>query len=133
MPITKIYVYRDARGEVPIIEWLDDLERRFPKAYKQCAARIIELRRSGHEMRRPMSDYLRDGIRELRAHHGRVQYRILYSFVGKDVAILSHGITKKSAVPNQEIEIAIRCLADVRADFEKHTLPFPEDDDENDA
>lgn len=116
-----------------MLKWLDELERRFPKAYERCVARILELRRTGHEMRRPASDYLRDGIRELRTRHGKSQYRILYSFVGKDIAILTHGITKESAIPAQEIEFAIRCLAEVRADFNKHTLPFPEEEDEDDA
>lgn len=82
-------------------------------------------------MRRPATDYLRDGIRELRTRDGKIQYRILYSFVGKNIAILTHGITKDSAIPDQEIEFAVRCLEDVRADFAKYTMPFPEELDGN--
>jgi hypothetical protein len=38
---------------------------------------------------------------------GNVNYRILYGFVGKDVALLACGLTKEKAVPSQEIDRAI--------------------------
>jgi hypothetical protein len=95
MPPTEIVVYRDSQGICPLLNWLDELEVRHPRAFESCVARIVALRRSGHELRRPTSDYLRDGIRELRCRDGKVQYRILYSFVGRNVALLAHGITKK--------------------------------------
>lgn len=126
MPPTEILVYRDERGGCPILDWLDVLEKRHPKAHASCLARIRELRRLGHELRRPIADYLRDGIRELRFREGKVQYRILYSFIGKQIAILTHGITKTAAVPSREIEFAIRCINDVRANANKFTAEFPE-------
>jgi phage-related protein len=62
---------------------------------------------SGHELRRPAADFLRDGIYELRASYGAVPYRILYFFHGRDVVVLSHGVTKSQKVPAGEIERAI--------------------------
>ena len=50
---------------------------------------------------------LRDGIYELRAKRGKVNYRLLYFFHGKDIAILAHGLTKERAVPTVDIERAI--------------------------
>jgi hypothetical protein len=44
----------------------------------------------GHELRRPHADFLRDGIYELRPTSQNVNYRILYAFVGKQAAIVSH-------------------------------------------
>lgn len=129
MPPTQVAVYRDRNGDCPMVDWLCELETKRPKAFAQCAARIALLRRFGSELRRPVSDYLRDGIRELRCRDGRVQYRILYSFIGQNVALLTHGITKEGEVPAREIEQAIRFVADVRRDESTYTLPFPENND----
>jgi len=61
----------------------------------------------GHELRRPYSDLLRDGIHELRARRGRVNYRMLYFFHGNDIAVVTHGLAKETAVPPADIERAI--------------------------
>ncbi len=97
MPTNEVRAFRDADGDgsVPMQEWLDDLERRQPKAHAKCLARILESAERGSEMRRPHADTLRDGIHELRAKCGNVQYRILYFFFGKNAVTLSHGITKE--------------------------------------
>ena len=41
-----------------------------------------------------VDDLLRNGIYELRAKVGTVNYRVLYFFCGSNVACLSHGLTK---------------------------------------
>ena len=51
---------------------------------------------------------LRDGIHELRIRKGRVNYRILYFFHGRNLAILGHALTKEEEVPKADIERAIR-------------------------
>ena len=108
MPETQIFFYQEEDGTVPVVEWLKELKKKNPKGFINCLARIQQLQTSGHELRRPASDYLRDGIRELRAKHRNVQYRILYFFQGQNIAILAHAIIKKrSAVPNTDIEKAI--------------------------
>ncbi|MDJ0578246.1 MAG: type II toxin-antitoxin system RelE/ParE family toxin [Xenococcaceae cyanobacterium MO_234.B1] len=108
MPETQIIFYQEEDGTVPVVEWLKELKKKNPKGFINCLARIQQLQTSGHELRRPASDYLRDGIRELRAKHRNVQYRILYFFQGQNIAILAHAIIKKgSAVPNTDIEKAI--------------------------
>jgi phage-related protein len=61
----------------------------------------------GHELRRPHADILRDGIYELRAKRGHVQYRILYFFHGRNVALLAHALTKEDKVPAIDISRAI--------------------------
>jgi len=64
----------------------------------------------GHELRRPEADYLRDGIYELRTSLQGINYRILY-FFHKKQAVLSHGLTKESQVPPNDIELAIKRMA----------------------
>jgi hypothetical protein len=112
MPQTIVLVFREAAvvrvADTHFRKWLDEVRKREPKAYAKCLQRIILLGALGNELRRPLSDGLRDGIRELRAKRGRVNYRILYFFCGKDVACLSHGITKEGEVPDSEIDLAIQ-------------------------
>lgn len=108
MPKTKIVFYQDADGTCPVLEWLKKLKQRNAAAFANCIAKIKLLEDCGHDLRRPAAAYLRDGISELRIRQGNVQYRILYFFAGQHVAILAHGIIKKtSAVEKRDLERAI--------------------------
>jgi phage-related protein len=111
MPKTTIYFFSDEDGTVPFLEWLAELEKRQRKAFAKCLYMLDLLRQFGHELRRPHADLLRDGVYELRTRVGRVNYRILYGFVGKDLVLVSHGITKESSVPDKEIDLAVARLA----------------------
>jgi phage-related protein len=108
MPTTRVIFYRDGTGNVPVIDWLDELERQNLKASIKCLERIELLGSMGNELRRPVADILRDGIYELRATHQRVQYRLLYFFHGRNIAIVAHAIVKEGAeVPDIDIDRAI--------------------------
>jgi len=126
MPATDVRAFRDADndGDVPILEWLGLLERRNRKAYRKCLARILELSDRGNEMRRPHADYLEEGIYELRAKEGKVNYRILYFFFDKHAVVLSHGITKERNVPRDEIERAVERMGLVMRARDKYTADF---------
>ena len=91
-------------------------------ATKTCIERIDRLGQLGHELRRPEADFLRDGIYELRASYQGVHYRILYFFAGKDVVVLSHGVTKERALPDSEIDLALRSKRFVQDDFKNCTF-----------
>ena len=80
--------------------------------------RLAEL---GHELRRPEADLLRDGIYELRARDGRVNYRVLYFFHGRNVAILAHALTKEDQVPKTDIDRAVRRKAAFESDPGAHS------------
>ena len=82
MPTTAIFFYCDDRGRAPLLAWLEKLRQESPKAYAKCVVRIQRLAAEGHELRRPEADSLRDGIYELRARSGNVNYRLLYFFHG---------------------------------------------------
>ena len=100
--------YRESDGEAPVVEWLRELVWTNERAWANCRARIELLAQMGHELRRPAADYLRDGIYELRAKQGHVQYRLLYFFHGRQVAILAHALTKEDEVPAADIERTIK-------------------------
>jgi phage-related protein len=107
MAQTRLLFFRNANGSAPAWEWLKDLRVRNRKAYAKCAVRVMRLAEMGHELRRPEADFLRDGIYELRARLGTVNYRILYFFHGREVAVLAHAITKENEIPATEINRAL--------------------------
>jgi phage-related protein len=105
VPTTRVVFYREEDGTVPLLEWFDGLTE---KAQDKCLARIERLRELGHELRRPEADLLRDGIHELRAKHGNMNYRMLYFFQGQVAVVVSHGFAKQeAAVPAGEIKKAL--------------------------
>jgi hypothetical protein len=120
MPKTAIKFYRDIDGSVPVLEWLTDLSARNRKAYNKCAYLLELLGQFGSELRRPRADYLRDGVYELRTKVGNVNYRMLYGFVGKNVALLTAGFTKEMSVPEKQIDEAIERIAQYKANPTKH-------------
>jgi len=121
MPQTELIFYQAKNGSVPVRDWLRELETKNVVAADKCVAKLGLLSERGHELRRPHADILRDGIYELRVWNGNVNYRILYFFHGKDVAILAHGLTKEAKVPKQDIERAIERKASFVEDPERHS------------
>jgi hypothetical protein len=124
MPRTEIRVFRQSDGTIPIKDWLDELAADEPRAFKKCLDRILLLERLGSELRRPIADLLRDGIRELRAKVGSVNYRILYFFSGSDIVCLSHGITKEKEIPGGEIDVAIQRKKLVSQDSDRYSTEW---------
>jgi hypothetical protein len=105
MPLTRVALFCEDDGSVPLLDWLDDLP---PKAIVKCRVRLERLRSLGHELRRPEADALYDGIYELRVGLQGINYRMLYFFDGNLAAVVSHGCTEERAVPRIEIERAIQ-------------------------
>jgi hypothetical protein len=122
MPPTEVVLFRELDGRVPLMEWLDQLPS---KARKKCFAFIEILETEGHEVRRPVADYLRDGIYELRPTFGGQQHRILYFFSGNRAIVLSHGIRKEKAVPQGEIDRALARRTQFLKAPERHSVPNP--------
>jgi len=121
MPRTHVAFYQEADGEPPVVNWLRELLRTNERAWSNCRARIELLAQSGHELRRPAADYLRDGIYELRAKQGHVQYRLLYFFHGRQVAIPAHSLTKEDKIPDVDIERTIKRKKLFEANPKEHT------------
>jgi len=72
---------------------------------------------------------LRDGVYELRTKVGKVNYRILYGFVGSNIALLAAGLTKEKKVPSKEIEQALACIAKYKENPAAHSFSFEEGDE----
>lgn len=128
MPQTSVVYYREGPGQVPVRLWLHELQRRDVKAYSRCCVALELLAQFGHELRRPQADYLRDGIYELRVRHGHVNYRILYFFHGRHVAVVAGALTKEDRVPLADIERAIRRERLFEQDSDAHTYREDETD-----
>jgi hypothetical protein len=119
MPATKLILYREGDGNVPILEWLDTLS---DKVQDKCVARLRRLQELGHELRRPESDFLRDGVHELRVGFAGANYRMLYFFHGNIAAVVSHGIVKEKQVPPMEIERALQRRKQFLSNPARHTM-----------
>lgn len=105
MPQADLIFYRD-EDSVPVLEWLENLLAKQPKAFAKVRAKLTLLEQLGNDLRRPAADYLEDGIYELRARHKNVNYRLLYFFHGKNVVILVHGLTKEKEIPKADLKRA---------------------------
>jgi hypothetical protein len=132
MPQTEVLFFQQAAGDVPVLDWLMELRVQNERAFRKCFGLIDVLRQFGSELRRPRADYLRDGVYELRTNAGNVNYRILYGFVGKDVALLACGLTKERAVADKEIDRALDCIERYKANPAMHRYVGEEPtDDQN--
>ena len=96
-----VYYFVDKDGAKPVKEFINSLS---DKEQAKVYAYIIELKKQGNNLRRPMADYLKDGIYELRPKDNR----IFYFFYLRDRAVLIHAIKKHV---NKIIESDLRlCL-----------------------
>ena len=119
MPPVEVILYREINGSVPLREWLDGLP---PKVRDKCLAALERLEELGNELRRPVADYLQDGIYELRTHFRNMNYRMLYFFAGRRIVVVSHGLVKEQRVPAKEIALAERRRQAFLDDPRAHTF-----------
>lgn len=120
MPPTRLILFRESDGTVPLRDWLDGMAE---KPQLRCLALLAHLERFGHELRRPLSENLSGGIHELRVKVENVNYRMLYFFHGREAAIVSHGFTKQQArVPASEIRAALRRKVEFEGNPALHTF-----------
>ena len=102
--------YETETNKCPVEEFMDELE---PKMKAKMIRTIELLEKNGPMLREPHSEYLEDGILQLRAKQGSDITRILYFFFVGQKAILTNGFTKKTQkTPRSEIELAKQCKAD---------------------
>lgn len=87
--LSNIYYFVDEKGNNPVKEFIASLP---VKERAKIFAYIAELRVQGHNLRRPMADYLKNGIYELRPKANR----IFYFFFLKHSAVLLHAVRKKT-------------------------------------
>lgn len=97
-----VYYFVDKDGTIPVKEFIDSLTQ---KEQAKVYAYITELKKQGHNLRRPMADYLEDGIYELRPKNNR----IFYFFYLRDRAVLAHAIKKYvKRIPESDLKMCLR-------------------------
>ncbi len=115
MPETEVVLFAEEDGSCPLLIWMDTLP---PKAQDKCIVKIERLAEKGHELRRPVADFLRDRIYKLRAALRGIQHRMLY-FFHTSSGVISHGLIKTgNRVPSRDIDLAV----DRKEKFEKEPL-----------
>lgn len=103
--------YQTPGGDYPVSGFLAGL----PAKVRAKTAKWMQLlQENGPDMKRPYSDMLHDGIRELRLSFGHLEVRLLYFIEGKAI-VLTNGFLKKTQKTSAaELERAIRYRADWR-------------------
>ena len=117
MPPVQVIYYKEDDGTVPMVSWLNGIQR---KPRVKCYEWIERLKNLGHELHRPYADTLRDGIHELRVRFQSVNYRMLYFFYGNASVVLTHGLTKENMIPDKEIENALELKRKFETDPKAH-------------
>jgi phage-related protein len=108
--VYRIVFYKTPRGDSPFEIFLGGHNDKVRAKFKKL---LQILREQGPDLKRPYSDALRDGIRELRVGFGGNAYRALYFFFVQDTIVITHAFIKKTVeVPFEEIERALRYKRD---------------------
>lgn len=82
----------------------------------KCFEYIAYLEKMGEQVRRPVGDYLRNKLYELRPK----RTRIIYFFMLKDHAVLVHAFRKKTKeMPKKEMETALKRMDDFILRYKK--------------
>ena len=102
-----VYFFVDEKGGNPVRQFIETLP---DKEQAKIAAYVSELKIQGHNLRRPLTDYLGGGIYELRPKDNRV----FYFFFLKDNVVLVHAIRKKTdKIPKKDLVLCLRRKAEV--------------------
>lgn len=97
-----VYYYIGESGDNPVKEFIKSLP---VKERAKVLAYINELKKQGNDLRRPMADYLEDGIYELRPKDNR----IFYFFYLRDNAVLLHAIKKRTQeIPRNDLKLCLK-------------------------
>jgi phage-related protein len=114
-----VYTFTDARRNNPVKDFIKHLSE---KEQAKIHAYVNELKIQGHNLHRPMADYVGEGIYELRPRDNR----IFYFFFLRDNIVLLHAIRKKTdKIPQQDLDICLkrkRQVEEVEGSIEKLDL-----------
>jgi hypothetical protein len=106
----RIVYYQTARGDCPVLEFIDSLDQ---KAAIKVLAFIELLKEKGPNLLRPYADKVRGSIRELRVQMGRRNIRALYFFMRREDIVLVHSFLKKTdGIREQDLQLAESRMAD---------------------
>ncbi len=99
-----VVFYETEDGDCPVQVFLDGLDG---KRRAKLLAMIRLLEEQGPTLPFPYSSQVRGKIRELRAHYGDDQYRVLYFGAPGRAFVLLHAFQKRSEqIPERDVRIA---------------------------
>ena len=105
-----VLYYKTSEGESPVEDFING---RSPGNQLKIITTIDYLAEQGVNLPRPYSDYLQDGIHELRVKLSGDETRTLYFFCFGEYIILTNTFIKRSdKVPVAEIKKALHCKDD---------------------
>jgi len=108
MPQWGVENYREARGRVPVADYLDTL---LLKDRARVSRTVALLEDYGPALKMPHARHLHGKVWELRIDGRPNSYRVLYAAVPGRKFVLLHAFAKKTEkTPRREIEIAERRL-----------------------
>ena len=101
--LSDLYYFIDERGNNPVKEFIDSLPS---KEQTKVLAYMVELLHCGHQLRRPMADYLGEGIYELRPKNNRIFY---FFFMRRNSAVMVHAMKKKTnKIPEEDLRLCLK-------------------------
>ncbi len=102
-----VYFFMDESGFSPVEKFINELSE---KERAKVRAYIKILKEFGHNVRRPIADYLGEGIYELRPQ----AHRVFYFYFMKDSAVLLHMLRKKTdKIPFNDLKLCIKRKTEV--------------------
>lgn len=106
----RLEFYRTIRGDQPPLDYI----RAQVWTHRGKIGRALRaLQELGHLARRPLADYLGDGLYELRVVADGHQHRMLYFFHQRTMIVVTSAFLKnEAAVPPEELARAKRYRAD---------------------
>jgi hypothetical protein len=113
-----VVFYAD-RGVSPAILWFRNQP---PKVQEKFRVIFDLLAAQGSRLSRPYAAPLADKIYELRVRWQNVNYRLLYFFHGRQVAVVAHGCTKEARVAPIDIRRAVERRTRFLTDPSAHTM-----------
>ena len=107
----QVIYYETAQGRNPIVDFLERLDR---KHRAKCIAQIDRLADGEFRAGSRYTDKVTTDIWELRATHGKEQYRFLYAMARGHVYILHAFHKKTEKIESRDIELAERHLRNLQ-------------------
>ena len=100
--LKSIYFFVDARGNSPVKDFINSLSL---KEQTKINAYMDVLKNEANNLRRPMADYIGEGIYELRPGN----HRVFYFFFLREHAVILHAIRKKTdKIPANDLDLCIK-------------------------
>lgn len=103
-------LYESKRGEKPVEEFIKSLDE---QTIAKVAHEIDLLEKHGAYLGMPHSRKLTSNLFELRIR-GRVEVRMLYAFIRKDMYLLSVFKKKQQKTPRKELNTALQRLKSLK-------------------